>query len=288
MRTDRSEGFHGMSVLSLESRRAAEIARLIESYHGVPITAPAMREVPLAENEPALCFAEELMAGSIDIVVFLTGVGARALYKVISEKQPPERFIEALRHVKVATRGPKPQAVLREWNVPVTLTAPEPCTWRELLRSLDEIPGGLHAQHVAVQEYGAPNPDFLDALKERGAVVQAVTVYQWALPEDTSPLREAVSAVTNGRVPVALFTTGIQVAHLFQIADEMGRHQELRAAFRDVLVGSIGPSTSETLRHFGIHVDLEPSHPKMGFLVKEAAERSAGRIPNGAANESAC
>ena len=243
-----------------------------------------MREVPLTENEAALRFAQELIAGSIDIVVFLTGVGARALYKVISESLPPERFIEALRRVKVAARGPKPQAVLREWNVQVTLTAPEPCTWRELLRALDEIPGGLHAQRVAVQEYGAPNPDFLDALKERGAVVQAVTVYQWALPEDTSPLREAVSALTNGRVLVALFTTGIQVAHLFQIAEEMGRQQELRAAFRGVLVGSIGPSTSETLRHFGIHVDLEPSHPKMGFLVKEAAERSAGLIPHGAAN----
>ena len=273
-----------MSVLSLESRRAAEIAKLIESYHGVPITAPAMREVPLTENEAALRFARELMAGSIDMVVFLTGVGARALYKVIAEMQPPERFIDALRRVKVAARGPKPQAVLREWNVPVTVTAPEPCTWRELLRELDEIPGGLHAQRVAVQEYGAPNPEFLDALKERGAVVQAVTVYQWALPEDTSPLRKAVSALTSGRVPVALFTTGIQVAHLFQVAEEMGRQQELRAAFRDVLVASIGPSTSETLRHFGIHVDLEPSHPKMGFLVKEAAERSAGLIPHEAAN----
>lgn len=284
MRTDRFEGFHGISVLSLESRRATEIARLIENYHGVPITAPAMREVPLTENEAALRFAQELIAGSIDIVVFLTGVGARALYKVISERLPAERFIEALRRVKVAARGPKPQAVLREWNVEVTLTAREPCTWRELLRALDEIPGGLHAQRVAVQEYGAPNPDFLDALKERGAVVQAVTVYQWALPEDTSPLREAVSALTNGRVLVALFTTGIQVAHLFQIAEEMGRQQELRAAFRGVLVGSIGPSTSETLRHFGIHVDLEPSHPKMGFLVKAAAERSAGLIPHEATN----
>jgi uroporphyrinogen-III synthase len=278
------EGFQGMRVLSLESRRSVEIARLIENYHGVPITAPAMRELPLTENETPLRFARELMAGGIDIVVFLTGVGARALHKVISEKEPPERFIDALRRVKVAARGPKPQAVLREWNVPVALTAPEPCTWRELLRAMDEIPGGLHAQHVAVQEYGAPNPDFLDALKERGAVVQAVAVYQWALPEDTAPLREAVSALASGRVRVALFTTGIQVTHLFQIAEKMRRDQELRGAFRDVLVASIGPSTSETLRNFGIHVDLEPSHPKMGFLVKEAAERSAGLIAQGAAN----
>src|SRR3974377_15147 len=126
MRTEsfEREGFCGMSVLSLESRRAAEIAKLIESYHGVPITAPAMREMPLAENQTLLRFARELMAGSIDIVVFLTGVGARALYKVISENQPPEGFIDALRRVKVAARGPKPQAVLREWNVPAAFTAP--------------------------------------------------------------------------------------------------------------------------------------------------------------------
>jgi uroporphyrinogen-III synthase len=104
------------------------------------------------------------------------------------------------------------------------------------------------------------------------------------LPEDTAPLREAVSALASGRVRVALFTTGIQVTHLFQIAEEMRQDQELRAAFRDVLVASIGASTSETLRNFGIHVDLEPSHPKMGFLVKEAAERSAGLIAQGAAN----
>jgi uroporphyrinogen-III synthase len=268
------QGFHGLRVLSLESRRSSEISRLIESYEGVPLSAPAMREVPLAENQTALKFARELIAGSIDMVVFLTGVGARALLKAVSEAQTTEQFLGALRRVKVAARGPKPLAVLREWNVPVTITTPEPCTWRELLRSLDETPGGLHAKRVAVQEYGAPNPEFLDSLKERGAVVQSVAVYQWALPSDTAPLREAVDAIADGQVRVALFTTGVQVSHLFKIAAEMGRAEDVRHAFRNVLVASIGPSTSETLRSFGIRVDLEPAHPKMGFLVKEAAERS--------------
>jgi uroporphyrinogen-III synthase len=209
------------------------------------------------------------------MVVFLTGVGARALLKAVSEAQTTEQFLGALRRVKVAARGPKPLAVLREWNVPVAITAPEPCTWRELLRSLAEIPGGLHAKRIAVQEYGAPNPEFLDSLKERGAVVQSVAVYQWALPSDTAPLRDAVGAIADGQVRVALFTTSVQVNHLFKIAAEMGRAEDLRHAFRNVLVASIGPSTSETLRSLGIRVDLEPVHPKMGFLVKEAAERSA-------------
>jgi uroporphyrinogen-III synthase len=233
-----------------------------------------VREVPVEENEETLQFANDLRDGAIDMVVFLTGVGARALLKVIEERQPRERFLQALRSVKVAARGPKPLAVLREWSVSVAAVAPEPCTWRELLRALDELPGGLRGLRVAVQEYGAPNRDFLDALRERGVNVRAVTVYQWAMPEDAAPLRDAISSLIKGDVDAALFTTGIQVAHLFKIADEMNLRAALQKAFAKILVASIGPSTSEALRNAGVSVDLEPTHPKMGVLVKEAAEHS--------------
>ena len=79
-----TKGFDGRRVLSLESRRSVELARLIETYGGVPFSAPAMRELPLAENEDALRFARDLIAGCIDLVIFLTGTGARALLKVIA------------------------------------------------------------------------------------------------------------------------------------------------------------------------------------------------------------
>jgi uroporphyrinogen-III synthase len=275
-RSDRvAKGFDGRRVLSLESRRSAELARLIETYGGVPFSAPAMRELPLTDNEDALRFARDLIAGCVDLVIFLTGTGARSLLKVVAEAQTTEEFFQALRKVKVAVRGPKPQAVLREWSVPAAVVAPEPCTWRELLCSLEQMPGGLLGQRVAVQEYGASNPEFLEALKERGAIARAVAVYQWALPENTGPLRDAIVSTIKGEVDAALFTTGIQVAHLFQVADELGRRDQLRIAFTNMMVASIGPSTSEALRNVGIHVDLEPTHPKMGILVKEAAERSA-------------
>ncbi len=269
-----AQGFNGLRVLTLESRRAVEMSRLIETYNGKPISAPAMREVPLNENAPALNFSRELVAGAIDVVIFLTGVGARALLKVVEEEQRAESFLQALRRVKVVARGPKPFSVLTEWEVPVALTAPEPCTWRELVTSIEELPGGIYGRRVAVQEYGVSNTEFLAALKERGAIVQSFAVYKWALPLDTAPLREAVTALIERRVDVAMFTTGVQAAHLFQIAQAMGRAEKLRAAMAGVVVVSIGPSTSEALDGLGIDVDLEPSHPKMGVLVKEAAERS--------------
>ena len=80
---DPMNSFDGLRVLALESRRAAELAKLITTYGGKPIVAPSMREVPLESNTEALAFARTLLAGEIDMVIFLTGVGTRALLSVV-------------------------------------------------------------------------------------------------------------------------------------------------------------------------------------------------------------
>jgi len=272
-----SRGFAGLRVLSLESRRGLEMAKLISNYGGEAIVAPSMREVPLETNTEALEFARKLFAGEFDVVIFLTGVGTRALGRVVETIHPLDEYLAELRKVAVIARGPKPVAVLREWNVPIALAAPEPNTWRELLRALDEnatsVP--LKGRRVAVQEYGVSNGDLLAGLAERGALVTSVPVYEWALPEDTGPLRSAVASIARNEIDVILFTTATQVDHLFQIAAEMKMEEELRRALSRMFVASIGPTTSERLREYRITPDVEPSHPKMGFLVSEAAQHCA-------------
>jgi uroporphyrinogen-III synthase len=265
--------FQGLTVLTLESRRGQEMSRLIETYGGKPLHAPAMREVPLSSNLEALKFADALLKGRFDAVVFLTGVGARALSNVLEGVHPTEKFFEALRKVSVVARGPKPVAVLREWKVPVALTAPEPNTWREVLQAIDDNKLDLRGKHVAVQEYGVSNRELLEGLRERGAHVTPVPVYQWDLPEDKAPLRAAVNSIIAGQVDVALFTTGVQIDHLFQIAEQVGKKDALKAGLGNVVKASIGPTTSEVLRRYGLSIDLEASHPKMGFLVREVAEQ---------------
>lgn len=180
----------------------------------------------------------------------------------------------------VVARGPKPAAALREMEVPISLLVPEPNTWKELLQALDEKAQGgneslmLRGRRVAVQEYGVSNPELLAGLKERGASVTCVPVYEWTLPEDTGPLRAAVTALVQSEIDVAMFTSSAQVQHLLQIADAMGVRDKVIRAFGQVLVASIGPITSQELGQHGITADLEPSHPKMGFFVKETADRS--------------
>lgn len=270
-----SEGFRNLRVLSLENRRSREIGLLITNHGGRPTVVPSAREVPSGSNAEESAFAQGLLQGQFQVVIFMTGVGTRALAQAIEPFCSRERLVAALRKVSVVARGPKPVVVLRELGVPVTLTVPEPKTWREILDALDHaqtIP--LKGAHVAVQEHGVPSRELYAGLRERGAQVFPVPVYKWAPPEDAEPLREAIRDLALGKFDVVLFTSSVQVHHLFRFADEMGKHQEVTNALRRVVVGSIGPVTSETLRDYGTTPDLEPSHPKMGFLVKETSERS--------------
>lgn len=269
--------FDSLRVLSLESRRAKEMASLISSYGGQPVSAPSLREVPLESNAEAIAFADALERDGFDLVILLTGVGTRALMAVVERvKGSRDPFLAALKRTRILARGPKPVAVLREAGIAPWLTAPEPNTWREVLATLDgkqrEFP--LAGRRIAVQEYGASNPALLAALEERGAHVTRVPVYQWALPEDCGPLEAAVRAIAAGEIDVALFTTATQVVHLLKVAESLGLADGVRRGLAACVVGSIGPTTSEEMREHGIAPDLEPSHPRMGFLVREAAGRA--------------
>ena len=257
-------GFDGLRVLALESRRAAEMAELIRKQGGEAFVAPSMREVPLAADGVMASFAERLYAGEFDMMVLLTGVGTRQLHRLLGP-----RFGEALRGITLAARGPKPVAALREMGLAPAVVAPEPNTWRELLKALE----GRPEKRIAVQEYGRSNPELLDGLRARGAAVTAVRVYQWDLPEDTAPLREAARRLAAGRFDVVLFTTAIQVFQLARVAREEGLEDAAFEALRRCFVGSIGPTMTEALEEFGVHPAFEPSHPKMGVLVLEAAQR---------------
>src|SRR5438128_1518013 len=106
-----------MRVLSLESRRSAEMAELIRKQRAEPFVAPSMREAPLENNAAAFDFADRLFAGGFDMVILMTGVGTRQLNRLLATRYPENAFAEALRPLTVVARGPKPVAALREMGL---------------------------------------------------------------------------------------------------------------------------------------------------------------------------
>jgi uroporphyrinogen-III synthase len=57
--------------------------------------APTLRDVPLTSNTDAVDFAAA-MRGEVDIVIFLTGLGTRALVRVMEATYARDAVIAAL------------------------------------------------------------------------------------------------------------------------------------------------------------------------------------------------
>jgi uroporphyrinogen decarboxylase len=275
--TASEKGFQGLRVVSFESRRSDQMADLIQRNGGEAIVAPSMREIPLEENKEAFSFAEKLLKGEVDFVIFLTGVGTRTLFEVLQTRYPLERIKEALSKTTLVVRGPKPITALSEFGLIPQIRGEEPNTWKELLGALDHY-GTLKGKTVAVQEHGAVVKPFIHGLVQRGARVVRVPVYRWALPEDTAPLRKALKTVIEGEADVLLFTNANQISHVLQLAQEDGIEKEFREAVSHMVVASVGPVCTQFLDEYGVPVDIEPEHPKMGNLVLEASRRGPGLL----------
>lgn len=264
------QGFSGLTVAAFESRMAREMTRLIEHHGGHARVAPALREIPIQDNLAALRFGAILIDGSVDILILMTGIGTTTLFDILRSCHPMASIIAGLTHTALVARGPKSVAALKTLGLTPALTVPEPNTWVEVVSTLDEY-RPVKGLRVAVQEYGTPNPELLEALRQRGAEVVPVPIYRWALPEDTGPLKQVLGEIIAGTVQVMLITNAAQIDHVMQLLEQEGTTAQFKEACKKMMVASIGPTASERLRHYGWPVDLEPSHSKMGILVKEAA-----------------
>jgi uroporphyrinogen-III synthase len=71
-----------------------------------------------------------------------------------------------------------------------------------------------------------------------------------------------------------LVTNAAQIDHVMQLLEHEGTTAQFKEACKKMVVASIGPSASERLSHYDLPIDFEPSHPKMGILVKEASEKA--------------
>ena len=118
------------------------------------------------------------------------------------------------------------------------------------------------------------NPELLEALRQRGAEVFPVPIYRWALPEDTGPLKKVLGEIIAGNIAG---DAGHQCRpdRSCHAVTRTGRHRS-RSSKRPAKRWSSHPSAptaSERLRHYDLPIDFEPSHSKMGVLVKEASEQ---------------
>jgi len=247
-------------VIALESRRREAMEELIVRYGGQPFVAPAVKETPIERHDEVLRWAERLFAGDFDLVVLTTGAGVTYLRDIVGD-----RLLDELRRLTLISRGPKPAETLAELGVPGAIIAGEPGSWREIV----DVIAARRERRIAVQEHGRANPQLVAALQELGAEVSTISIYQWTLPDDSGPLREAARRIAERECDVVLFTTSIQLTHLLEAAEDCAG-EVLDALRNHVAVGSVGPVMTAELADYGIRPQIVPVQPKMQMLVRDA------------------
>ncbi len=269
-----TQSLTGLQVISFESRLRSETAGLIEKYGGRVIATPALKEVPLVDLPEVKVFLDALFSEAVDALILLTGVGTTLLIRSAFKLRARAEVLTQLAKITLVCRGPKPAAALKPFGLRPTLSVPEPNTWRDLIATLD-AEWSVHSRRLYVQEYGTRNEELIAALRQRSALVTCLRPYDWALPDDTGPLKAAVLKIVRGQAQIALFTAGPQIDHLLWVAQEIGLAPAVRRALNnELVVASVGPITSEALGRQGITPDIVPGHPKLGHLVLAVARRA--------------
>jgi uroporphyrinogen-III synthase len=231
----------------------------------VPLLAPALEEVPDVDPAAVGMLLQDWIAHPFRMMIFQTGVGTRALFRVTDSLGSTLKLLGLLERATVVVRGPKPTAELKARGVRIDIRAASPFTSETVMAAIAASP--LAGARVVVQRYGEANRRLCEALTARGASVQEIATYRWALPEDTGPLERLIDALARSAVDAVLFTSAVQVKHLFAVAERMSRAAELPALLRGLIVASIGPVCSRALEERGITPTFEADPPKLGPLV---------------------
>jgi uroporphyrinogen-III synthase len=259
----------GYRVALLESRRAGDLANLVRRFGGTPVSAPSVREVRREDDfGPVL---QRLTEGCFDVVVVLTAAACEALFAEAEKRQMHQGVADALAHSTVACRGPKPLLALKRREIVPDVVTEKPHTSSDLLDALERVE--VSGRRVLLLHFGERSDEVFTALSGRGAVVENLLLYEWALPEDLEPLRAVVHQALDGRLDAMLFTSQVQFRHLLDVAALMGRDQDLVRTLRDrIIVGSIGPVCSRALRAAGIIPDVIPRSPNGPSLIQAFAD----------------
>ena len=255
----------------LEGRMSGELASLVRRHGGDPVLGPALREETMDAAVPVGGLIDALGAGEVEVVVFLTGVGANALFNAAEGLGRLEELIDLLQRTTNVCRGQKPWGPLKKRGVPISVTVPDPYTTPDVVSTLSTLrPAG---RGFALLHYGERSEPLADALAGWGASVRELCLYEWRLPEDTAPLKALIRAVIAGEVDAVAFTSQVQLRHLLQVAGETGEEEALLEALHRVVVAAVGPTSAAALEAVGVVPEVVPAHPKMGPMVVALMER---------------
>ncbi|MEO3766891.1 uroporphyrinogen-III synthase [Streptomyces sp. B8F3] len=265
----------GFSVGVTAARRADELSTLLARRGAVVHRAPALRIVPLHDDDELLNTTKALIGDPPDVVVATTAIGFRGWVEAAGGWGLGDALLDKLAGVELLARGPKVRGAIRAAGLTESWSPASESMAEVLERLLAE---GAEGRRVALQQHGEPLPGFVESLRAAGAEVIVVPVYRWMPPEDPAPLDRLLEAVATRGVDAVTFTSAPAAASfLDRAAARHCRDEVLDALRHDVLPACVGPLTALPLERHDVPT-AQPERYRLGPLVQLVALELPGRV----------
>src|SRR6476469_5129916 len=166
----------GYTVAVTAERRKEELGALLERRGARVVYAPAIRIVPLADDDELVAATRAVLDRPVDIVIATTGVGFRGWLEAADAWDLP--LVEHLGSARVLARGPKARGAIRSGGLVDVWSPASESSAEVLAHLLSGAEGPLQGRRIVIQLHGDPLADLVAGLRAAGAEVLPVPVYR--------------------------------------------------------------------------------------------------------------
>jgi uroporphyrinogen-III synthase len=242
----------GRRILITRARRqAGSLATLLRQQGATVIQVPAIEIRPPKSFRPLDRALAHL--ASYDWLILTSVNGVEAMFARMAKRHV--RFTDRERP-KIAAIGPATKRAIEESGLKVSVM-PREYVAESVVR---ELRAKVRGKRVLLVRAKVARDVIPRELRRAGARVDVVEAYETVVPKDSA---RRLHAILGGkRKPDAItFTSSSTARNLMALVGD-------KASLRGVVLASIGPVTSATLRELGLRPTIEAKEYTMAGLVK--------------------
>jgi uroporphyrinogen III methyltransferase/synthase len=245
----------GKRILITRARKQAEeFSSLLEDYGAEVFVFPTI-EIALPEDWQPLDKTLEKL-DTYDWIIFTSVNGVKYFAQRLKEKGITRA---ALASKKICAIGPRTQKELAKMGLTITFM---PTEYRA-----EGVAEGLKAQGIQGKKILLPRARearriLPEALREAGALVDEVEVYQTVKPARG---KASLEAILKKGIDVVVFTSSSTVRNFMELLSD-------KTALNGVKVATIGPVTGETAGEYGLEPVISPAEYTIPGLVEAMVE----------------
>lgn len=279
----------GITVAVTSSRRASELADIVRKFGGIPYIAPTIGIKNNSQlNSECNHFIETISNERMHFFIFMTGVGVFNLFQNLQKLHKLNTVIEKLRDTIVIARSNKPKMELRKFGIKTNFV-PTINTIDGILNLLKRF--DIKNKNIGILWHGDSSISFKKKLASLGANVFDFTSYSYSagleqtnatmlkemgydyVAPNEEKIKILIEDIMKGTVDSITFTSPPAVKEFFEFAKRNNKINSLKEMLNsNVLVVSVGPSTSKMLARFHVLADIIPTTYRMGPMIKELAD----------------